>query len=65
MDFMLTLVDLAGSIALLLWGVHLVQSAVRRAFGARSKPITRALAGGLAPRELVVRSSAGAMCSVE
>ncbi|MGH7092777.1 MAG: Na/Pi cotransporter family protein, partial [Stellaceae bacterium] len=29
----LTLVDLAGSIALLLWGVHMVQSGVQRAFG--------------------------------
>ncbi|HEY0183347.1 MAG TPA: Na/Pi cotransporter family protein [Rhodopila sp.] len=32
---MLTLVDLAGSVALLLWGVHMVQSGVQRAFGAR------------------------------
>ncbi|HZT89418.1 MAG TPA: Na/Pi cotransporter family protein [Stellaceae bacterium] len=29
----LTLVDLAGSIALLLWGVHMVQSGIQRAFG--------------------------------
>jgi phosphate:Na+ symporter len=35
MDFMLSLVDLAGSVALLLWGVHMVQSGVQRAFGAR------------------------------
>lgn len=33
MDTTLTLVDLAGSIALLLWGVHMVQSGVQRAFG--------------------------------
>src|SRR5436190_21420334 len=33
MDSTLTLIDLAGSIALLLWGVHMVQSGVQRAFG--------------------------------
>lgn len=35
MSFPLTLVDLAGSVALLLWGVHMVQTGVQRAFGAR------------------------------
>jgi phosphate:Na+ symporter len=30
MDTSLTLVDLAGSIAPLLWGVHMVQSGIRR-----------------------------------
>lgn len=30
----LTLLDIAGAIALLLWGVHMVQSGVERAFGA-------------------------------
>jgi phosphate:Na+ symporter len=29
----LTLVDLAGAVALLLWGVHMVQTGVQRAFG--------------------------------
>ena len=33
MDATLTLVDLAGLIALLLWGVHMVQTGVQRAFG--------------------------------
>jgi phosphate:Na+ symporter len=33
MNTTLTLIDLAGSIALLLWGVHMVQSGVQRAFG--------------------------------
>ena|ERR1700755_2534660 len=33
MDFPLTLLKLAGSVALLLWGVHMVQSGVQRAFG--------------------------------
>ena len=35
MDFPLTLLNLAGSVALLLWAVHMVQSGVQRAFGAR------------------------------
>lgn len=33
METTLTLIDLAGAIALLLWGVHMVQSGVQRAFG--------------------------------
>src|SRR5271154_4223432 len=33
MDTTFTLIDLAGSIALLLWGVHMVQSGIQRAFG--------------------------------
>src|ERR1700754_893891 len=35
MDFPFTLVSLAGSVALLLWGVHMVQTGVQRAFGAK------------------------------
>jgi phosphate:Na+ symporter len=35
MMFPLTLVDLAGAVALLMWGVHMVQTGVQRAFGAR------------------------------
>src|SRR5882757_7307640 len=35
MEFPLTLMDLAGSVALLLWGVHMVQTGVQRAFGAK------------------------------
>ena len=35
MDFPVTLLKLAGSVALLLWGVHMVQSGVQRAFGAK------------------------------
>ncbi len=35
MDFSITLVNLAGSVALLLWGVHMVQSGVQRTLGAR------------------------------
>src|SRR6201995_3347984 len=33
MDFPLTLIDLAGTVALLLWGVRMVQTGVQRAFG--------------------------------
>ena len=33
MNTTLTLVDLAGTIALLLWGVHMVQTGIQRAFG--------------------------------
>jgi hypothetical protein len=32
-DTTLTLIDLAGSIALLLWGAHTVQCGIQRAFG--------------------------------
>jgi phosphate:Na+ symporter len=33
MGGLLTLIDLAGAVALLLWGVHMVQSGIERAFG--------------------------------
>ena len=35
MNFPLTLIDLAGAVALLLWGIRMVQTGVQRAFGAR------------------------------
>ncbi len=35
MDFPVTLLKLAGSVALLLWAIHMVQSGMQRAFGAR------------------------------
>ena len=35
LDFPLTLLQLAGYVALLLWGVHMVQTGVQRAFGAK------------------------------
>ena len=35
MDTTWTLLDLAGAVALLLWGVHMVQTGVQRAFGAK------------------------------
>lgn len=33
MNFYITLLDLAGYVALLLWGVHMVQTGIQRAFG--------------------------------
>jgi phosphate:Na+ symporter len=39
MNFPLTLVSLAGSVALLLWGVRMVQTGVQRAFGARLRSV--------------------------
>src|SRR6202162_4559143 len=33
MNATLTLIDLAGTIALMLWGVHMVQTGIQRAFG--------------------------------
>lgn len=39
MDLSLTLVNLAGAVALLLWGVHMVQTGVQRAFGARLRSL--------------------------
>ena len=42
----LTLIDLAGSVALLLWGVHMVQSGIQRAFGPHLRRfLGRALGG--------------------
>src|SRR6202161_4142751 len=35
MTLPLTLVNLAGTVALLLWGVHMVQTGLQRAFGAK------------------------------
>ncbi len=35
MSFPVMLLDLAGAVALLLWGVHMVRTGVQRAFGAR------------------------------
>jgi phosphate:Na+ symporter len=44
-DATLTLIDLAGSIALLLWGVHMVQSGVQRAFGPNLRRVLGAALG--------------------
>jgi phosphate:Na+ symporter len=47
MNTTLTLVDLAGAVALLIWGVHMVQTGVSRAFGPH---LRRALSYALANR---------------
>ena len=47
MSVSLTIVDLAGSIALLLWGIRMVQTGIQRAFGARFRGL---LAGALRHR---------------
>lgn len=48
MDFTFGLLGLAGSIALLLWGTHMVQTGVQRAFGSRLQSfLTRTLANRL------------------
>ena len=39
MIFPVTLIDLAGSIALLLWGMHMVQTGVQRTFGSKLRAI--------------------------
>jgi phosphate:Na+ symporter len=47
MQTTLTLLDLAGSVALLLWGVHMVQTGIQRAFGPQ---LRRFLGGALGGR---------------
>jgi phosphate:Na+ symporter len=46
-DATFTLVDLAGSVALLLWGTHMVQTGIQRAFG---PSLRRVLAAALRNR---------------
>ena len=44
MEFPVTIVKLAGAVALLLWGVHMVGTGVQRAFGAKLRAfLARAL----------------------
>ena len=47
MNFPITLIDLAGTVALLLWGVRMVQTGVQRAFGPQ---LRRVLTGALRNR---------------
>ncbi|HWW20380.1 MAG TPA: Na/Pi cotransporter family protein [Steroidobacteraceae bacterium] len=48
MTLTFTLIDLAGSVALLLWGTHMVQTGIQRAFGATLRSLLgRALRGRL------------------
>lgn len=65
-DAPITLVDLAGTAALLLWGVHMVQTGVQRAFGARLRAFlartlrtrARALLAGIGVTALLQSSTA-------
>jgi phosphate:Na+ symporter len=56
MDFPVTLIDLAGTIALLLWGVRMVQTGIQRGFGPRLGLI---LAGALRNRGMAFLSGLG------
>jgi phosphate:Na+ symporter len=66
MNATLTLVDLAGTIALLLWGVHMVQTGIQRAFGPNLRRILgrafgdrfRAFAAGLGVTAILQSSTA-------
>jgi phosphate:Na+ symporter len=66
MDATLTLVDLAGTIALLLWGVHMVQTGIQRAFGPNLRRLLgralgdrfRAFAAGLGVTAILQSSTA-------
>ena len=66
MIFPVTLIDLAGSIALLLWGMHMVQTGVQRTFGPKLRSILgdalktrfRALLAGLGVTAILQSSTA-------
>ncbi len=62
----LTLIDLAGAVSLLLWGVHMVQTGIQRAFGAGLRRVlgvalgsrAKAFAAGLAATAVLQSSTA-------
>ena len=66
MNATLTLVDLAGTIALLMWGVHMVQTGIQRAFGPNLRRVLsralgdrfRALLAGLGVTAILQSSTA-------
>src|ERR1700722_3092325 len=66
MDATLTLINLTGSVALLLWGVHMVQTGIQRAFGPHLRRVLgsalrgrfRALAAGLGVTAVLQSSTA-------
>jgi phosphate:Na+ symporter len=69
MNATLTLVDLAGTIALLLWGVHMVQTGIQRAFGPNLRRLLgrafgdrfRAFAAGLGITAVLQSSTAAGL----
>src|SRR5208282_1875051 len=66
MSTTLTLMDLAGAIALLIWGVHMVQTGITRAFGPQLRRILgyalgnrfKALLAGLGVTSILQSSTA-------
>ena len=58
----LTFIDLAGAIALLLWGVHMVQSGIQRAFGSE---LRRALGAALGERFRAFLAGLGATAALQ
>ena len=66
METTLTLVDLAGTITLLMWGVHMVQTGIQRAFGPNLRRVLgrafgdrfRAFAAGLGVTAILQSSTA-------
>lgn len=72
MDFTLSIIGLAGSVALLLWGARMVQTGIQRAFGARLKTFlshtlrhrTAALLAGLGITVLLQSSTATCLMAV-
>src|SRR5690349_9947347 len=56
MNTTLTLIDLAGAVALLMWGVHMVQTGVNRAFGSN---LRRALSHALSDRSRAFAADLG------
>lgn len=56
MTFSITLIDLAGAIALLLWGTHMVQTGVQRAYGPNLRAL---LAGALGNRATAFLAGVG------
>ena len=69
MVFPVTLLDLAGAIALLLWGMHMVQTGVQRTFGAKLRGIlghalktrVRAFLAGLGVTAILQSSTAAGL----
>lgn len=58
----LTLIDLAGMVALLLWGVHMVQSGIQRAYG---PDLRRVLGSALGNRFRAVLAGLGVTAAIQ
>lgn len=58
----LTFIDLAGAVALLLWGVHMVQSGIQRAFGSE---LRRVLGAALRDRIRAFAAGLGATAALQ